>query len=88
MKIRALDGRQAAGTGLVLDMLEHAEFAPPGPWTVDTGRAAVLDGEGAVWVIGEGDVSRLLALSCRCGHLELTTYRDGAEVSRKVTLSR
>jgi hypothetical protein len=85
MRVRTLDGTEAAGTQLVLAVLEHAETAPRGPWTADLGRAAVLDGSGAVWFVGEGDVGRLVQLPCACEHVELTTYRDGAEVSRTIT---
>ncbi|MEU4487355.1 hypothetical protein AB0H94_21165 [Streptomyces purpurascens] len=87
MRVRTLDGTDAAGTQLVLAVLEHAESAPVGPWTADLGRAAVLDGSGAVWFVGTGDVSRLVSLPCACGHTELTTYRDGAEISRTVCVS-
>lgn len=85
MRVRTLDGSEAAGTVLVLAVLEHAERAPEGPWTADLGMAAVVDGSGSVWFVGDGDVSRLVPLPCRCGHVELTTYRKGAEVSRTIT---
>ncbi|WP_185931264.1 hypothetical protein [Streptomyces sp. WAC08401] len=84
MRVRTLDGSEAAGTQLVLAVLEHAERAPMGPWTADLGRAAVVDGSGTVWFVGTEDVGRLVPLPCRCEHVEYTTYRDGAEISRTV----
>ncbi|MET7431966.1 hypothetical protein ABZT16_23735 [Streptomyces flaveolus] len=87
MRVRTLDGPEAAGTVLVLAVLEHAERAPDGPWTAQLGMAAVVDGEGAVWFVGDGDVSRLLPLPCACEHVELVTYRDGMEISRTVSVS-
>jgi hypothetical protein len=87
MRVRTLDGTEAAGTQLVLAVLEHAETAPEGPWTADLGRAAVLDASGAVWFVGTGDVGRLVQLPCACEHFELTTYRKGEEISRTVGIS-
>lgn len=84
MRVRTLDGTEAAGTQLVLSVLEHAETPAVGPWTADLGKAAVADGSGAVWFVGEGEVGRLVSLACRCEHVEYTTYRDGAEISRTV----
>ena len=85
MRVRTVDGTEAAGTMLVLAVMEHAEEAPEGPWTAQLGMAAVVDGEGAVWFVGTDDVGRLVPLSCRCEHAELTTYRKGVEISRTVT---
>ncbi|WP_330347498.1 hypothetical protein [Streptomyces sp. NBC_00582] len=87
MRVRTLDGTEAAGTVLVLAVLEHAETAPRGPFTAELGMAAVVDGDGAVWFVGEGDVGRLVPLACACEHVELTTYKDGAEISRTVSSS-
>ncbi|WP_149552920.1 hypothetical protein [Streptomyces marokkonensis] len=87
MRVRTLDGTEAAGLVLVLDVLEHAERAPEGPWTAAVGMAAVVDGSGAVWFVGEGEVGRLVPLPCRCEHVELTTYSKGAEICRTVTTS-
>ncbi|MEU0198754.1 MULTISPECIES: hypothetical protein [unclassified Streptomyces] len=84
MRVHTLDGTEAAGTRLVLAVLEHAETAPVGPFTAELGMAAVVDGDGAVWFVGTDDVGRLVPLGCRCEHVELTTYRDGAEISRTV----
>ncbi|GGT86479.1 hypothetical protein [Streptomyces coeruleorubidus] len=84
MRVRTLDGTEAAGTQLVLAVLEHAETAPVGPWTAQLGMAAVVDGSGAVWFVGTDDVGRLVSLPCECEHVELTTYKDGAEISRTV----
>ncbi|KPC79534.1 hypothetical protein [Streptomyces sp. NRRL S-4] len=88
MNVRTLDGTEAAGFLLVLDVYRHAESAPAGPWTAQLGMAAVVDGSGAVWFVGDGEVSRLVPLSCRCEHAELTTYSKGAEICRTVTLTR
>lgn len=85
MRVRTLDGTEAAGTQLVLAVMEHAPAGAHGPWTADLGKAAVVDGEGAVWFVGTDDVGRLVPLSCRCEHVELTTYSRGAEISRTVT---
>ena len=86
--VRTLDGSEAAGALLVLDVVRHAETAPEGPWTANLGLAAVIDGAGAVWFVGEGDVCRLAALPCECDHIEYTTFKDGAEVSRTVVSTR
>jgi hypothetical protein len=84
MRVRTLDGTEAAGLQLVLAVVEHAETAPAGPFTAQLGTAAVADGAGAVWFVGEGEVGRLVPLACACEHVEYTTYRDGAEISRTV----
>ncbi|MER5507173.1 hypothetical protein ABT052_17810 [Streptomyces sp. NPDC002766] len=86
--MRTLDGTEPAGLQLVLAVLEHAERAPEGPWTADLGRAAVVDGEGTVWFVGEESVDRLVPLSCRCEHAELTTFLGGVEIFRTVTAAR
>ncbi|MFE1430374.1 hypothetical protein ACFW6C_33120 [Streptomyces fungicidicus] len=88
MRVRTLDGREAAGLQLVLAVLEHAERAPDGPWTADLGMAAVVDGQGAVWFVGADSVDRLVTLSCPCQHAELTTFLDGVEIFRTVTAAR
>ena len=82
MKVRTVDGTDAAGLELALDVLRHAEAVPEGPWTVQLGMAAVADATGAVWFVEDGQVSRLVHLPCPCGHAELTTFRDGVEVYR------
>jgi hypothetical protein len=88
MRVRTLDGTEAAGTRLVLAVLQHAETAPVGPFTAELGMAAVVDGDGVVWFVGTDDVGRLVPLSCVCEHVELTTFSRGAEVSRTVGASR
>ncbi|WP_316740450.1 hypothetical protein [Streptomyces sp. MK7] len=70
---------------LVLAVMEHAEEPPEGPWTADLSQAAVVDGQGAVWFVGDGDVGRLVPLSCACEHVEYTTYCNGVEISRTVS---
>ncbi|MEU6768624.1 hypothetical protein ABZ916_39705 [Streptomyces sp. NPDC046853] len=87
MRVRTLDGTEAAGTSLVLAVIEHAETAPDGPWTAQLGMAAVVDGAGAVWFVGVDEVARLVPLSCACEHAELTTYRRGVEICRSVTVT-
>ncbi|MFB7474576.1 hypothetical protein [Kitasatospora sp. NPDC056184] len=79
-----MDGTEAQGVGVVLAVLRHAETEPPRPWTVACSEGRLLDGDGAVWTIEDGQAVRLLALPCRCGCTELTTYKDGAEISRFV----
>jgi len=88
MMVRTLDGTDAAGALLVLDVYRHAESVPEGPWTAQLGLAAVVDGSGAVWFVGDGEVGRVVPLPCPCEHAELTTYRNGVEVCRSVTLTR
>ena len=85
VNVRTLDGAEAAGVQLVLDVYRHAESVPEGPWTARLGLAAVVDGAGAVWFVGDGEVSRLVPLPCSCRHAELTTFREGQEVCRTVT---
>ncbi|MEU2288054.1 hypothetical protein ABZ614_40140 [Streptomyces sp. NPDC013178] len=85
MLVRTLDGSEAAGLQLVLEVVRHAEEPPEGPWTADLGMAAVVDGSGAVWFVGEGEVARLVPLVCACEHVEYVTYIEGAEISRTVT---
>lgn len=82
MNVRTVDGRDAEGLTLALDVLRHAEAAPEGPWTVQLGMAALADAQGAVWFVEDGQVSRLVQMPCACAHAELTTYRDGVEVFR------
>lgn len=84
MRVRTLDGTEAAGLVLALAVVEHAEGAPEGPWLVNLGDAMVVDGSGTAWFVGTDSVSRLLELSCRCEHWELTTFSRGAEISRTV----
>lgn len=87
MMVRTLDGTEAAGTSLVLAVVEHAETVPDGPWTAQLGMAAVVDGAGAVWFVGVDEVARLVPLPCSCEHVELTTYSGGVEISRTVTVT-
>ncbi|MER5352765.1 hypothetical protein ABT093_20830 [Kitasatospora sp. NPDC002551] len=82
--VRMLDGTEAQGMGVVLAVLEHAETEPPRPWTVTCSEGQLMDGEGAVWTVDGGQAVRLLALACQCGCTELTTYKDGVEISRFV----
>jgi hypothetical protein len=84
VRVRTLDGTEAAGLQLVLAVVEHAETVPVGPWTAQLGMAAVVDGEGAVWFVGDGDVGRLVPLGCSCEHVEYTTFIGGLEISRSV----
>ncbi|GEK03507.1 hypothetical protein [Streptomyces sp. 1-11] len=87
MVVRTLDGTEAAGLQLVLAVVQHAPRLPEGPWTADLGMAAVVDGEGVVWFVGEDGVDRLVTLACPCQHAELTTFLDGAEIFRTVTVA-
>jgi len=88
MRVRAVGGTEAAGTCLVLSVLQHAERPPEGPWTADVGQRSVMDGAGAVWFVERRSVARVVALSCPCGCAELTTFRQGAEVERSVGPTR
>jgi hypothetical protein len=84
MNVRTVDGPEASGFLLALDVLEHADVPPAEPWTVQLGMAAVLDGDRVVWFVEDGQVSRLVMLLCACEHAELTTYRSGEEIYRSV----
>ncbi|MFF4425040.1 hypothetical protein ACFY04_30435 [Streptomyces sp. NPDC001549] len=84
MNVRTVDGPEGSGALLALDVLEHAESVPAGPWTVQLGMAAVLDGAGAVWFVEDGQVSRVVLMACTCEHAEVTTYKNGLEICRSV----
>ncbi|MFF8264071.1 hypothetical protein [Streptomyces virginiae] len=92
MKVKAIDGREAAGAQLLIRVVEHApaEALPPGDWVSEASAGRLLDAEGGVWFIaddGQG-VQRLRYLSCSCSCPELTTYRDGSEIFREVSSTR
>lgn len=86
--VKAIDGRRAAGMRLLAVVVQHAELAvlPEGRWTSEASEGRLMDSEGSVWFIADGGLSvqRLQLLSCRCVCAELTTYQDGAEVSREM----
>ncbi|MCP9209962.1 hypothetical protein [Streptomyces cucumeris] len=88
MRVKPVDGRRAAGARLLAVVMQHAELAalPPGVWTSEASEGRLMDADGGVWFIEDGGraVQRLRFLLCRCGCAELTTYRDGRELSREV----
>ncbi|MFG2413317.1 hypothetical protein [Streptomyces goshikiensis] len=88
MKVRAIDGKEAAGARLLTFVVEHAdpEALPSGGWVSEASAGRLMDADGAVWFIAEGGqgVARLKYLACTCSCPELTTYRDGAEIFREV----
>jgi hypothetical protein len=88
MLVRTLDGSEAAGTRLVLAVLEHAETAPDGPWAAHEGMGAVVDGSGAAWFVQGRSVARLVPLGCGCECAELTEFADGVEITRSVGSTR
>lgn len=88
MKVKAIDGKEAAGVRLLTFVMEHAdpEVLPPGGWTSQASAGRLMDADGGVWFMGDGGlaVERMVQLPCRCACWELTTYRDGAEIFRQV----
>ncbi|GGK18250.1 hypothetical protein GCM10011583_57650 [Streptomyces camponoticapitis] len=92
MKVKAIDGKQAAGVGLLTVVLEHASSGvmPEGTWMSEAIEGRLMDPERSVWLIEDGGlaVSRVRLLSCPCECAEVTVYVDGAEVSRDVAPSR
>lgn len=86
MRVRVLDGSEAAGMRLLAAVVEHAERVPGGGWSFSAAQRALVDSEGAVWTLSEGGaaVERLVFLSCPCECGEVTEYRDGEEISRCV----
>ncbi|WP_405830791.1 MULTISPECIES: hypothetical protein [unclassified Streptomyces] len=88
MRVKAIDGREAAGVRLLTFVVEHAdpEALPAGGWVSEASAGRLMDAEGGVWFVAEGGqgVTRLKYLSCGCACPELTTYQDGAEIFREV----
>jgi hypothetical protein len=84
MKVRHVDGTEPAAHAVVLDVLKHAESAPEGTWTVHVGQRAAQGPDGALWLVQDDSVARVLPLSCSCEHVEVTEYQDGEETSRDV----
>lgn len=84
MKVRHVDGTEPAAHAVVLDVIKHAESVPDGPWTVHVGQRAAQGPDGALWLVQDASVVRVLPLPCPCEHIEVTEYQDGAELSREV----
>ncbi|MFD8446235.1 hypothetical protein ACFV11_27180 [Streptomyces globisporus] len=88
MSVKAIDGKRAGGLRLLAVVMQHAELSvlPAGRWTSEASEGRLMDPDGAVWFIEDGGlaVQRLRFLLCACECAELTTYRDGVEVSRFV----
>ncbi len=86
MLIRPVDGTETAGVRLTAGILAVATEPPVAPFLTFAERRTVLDGQGILWTLSddEASVERMIVLSCRCGHVELTTYVDGEEVSREI----
>lgn len=82
--IRPVQGSVAAGIALVAAVMEHAGAVPSGPWSTHADMQALVDEKGVTWFVEGDQVSRLVALSCRCEHAELTTYREGVEMGRVI----
>lgn len=86
---RAVDGSEAAGMRLVLAVVlavAETDVTVPRPWTTSVAQRTVLDGAGVMWSVAEDGVTvqRIVALGCRCGCAELTTFGGGVEISRGV----
>lgn len=88
MKVKAIDGKRAAGVRLLTVVVQHvpADALPEGGWVSEASAGRLMDAEGGVWFMGDGGlaVERMLQLPCDCAHWELTTYQDGAEIFRQV----
>jgi hypothetical protein len=86
MLIRPIDGTETEGIRLTAGILAVAENPPVAPFLTFAERRTVLDGQGFLWTLSDDGtvVERMIVLSCRCGHVELTTYVDSVEVSREI----
>ncbi|MFJ7154643.1 hypothetical protein ACIQUQ_06865 [Streptomyces sp. NPDC101118] len=88
MKVKAIDGKRAAGARLLAVVVQHAptEVLPVGGWVSEASAGRLMDAEGGVWFMGDGGlaVERLVCLPCACACWEMTTFRDGAEIFREV----
>ncbi|MEH0543267.1 hypothetical protein QA802_09335 [Streptomyces sp. B21-105] len=88
MRVKAIDGKRAGGVRLLAVVVQHAVLSalPPGGWTSEASQGRLMDAQGDVWLVEDGGlcVKRVHMMPCRCACAELTTYRDGVEVSRVV----
>lgn len=88
MLIRTLDGSEAAGMGLLLDVIEHASSTEllRGPWISQSDDRRLMDGRGSVWFVAADrkSVQRVSMLPCPCSCAEVTTYAAGLETGRVV----
>lgn len=88
MLIRPLGGSEAAGMGLLLDVIEHVSSTEllRGPWFSQSNERRLMDGRANVWFVADDrkSVQRVSLLLCPCSCAEVTTYADGIEVSRVV----